>query len=70
MAETSPAMTFNCDLVRSRAFTFYVMLALVAGTTSLRHFMTSKTWMAPEVGLARLPYKNEPQVGYIRLAGT
>src|SRR5207237_2167962 len=27
-----------------------------------------KSWMASEVGLARLPYKDVPQVGYIRLA--
>ncbi len=29
-----------------------------------------KSWMAPEVGLARLPHNNESQVGYIRLAMT
>jgi hypothetical protein len=30
----------------------------------------SKTWMALEVGIARLPHKGSSQVGYIRLAVT
>jgi hypothetical protein len=33
-------------------------------------FAATKTWIAPEVRLARLPHKFVPQVGYIRLAVT
>jgi hypothetical protein len=33
-------------------------------------FATTKTWMAPEVGLPDFRIKIVPQVGYIRLAVT
>jgi hypothetical protein len=44
--------------------------AYVPGIHILRA-ATIKSWMAPEVGLARLPYKYYlPKVGYIKLAVT